>query len=57
MDWSNVEQMDVIALFRQPGSVAAWAAADIKDDGRWRRQKSLEKLAGTFSIKDTRAFR
>src|SRR5262245_28325864 len=55
MEWSNVEEVNLIALRGQPAGMAARPAADVEDRGRRRRQEASHQLAGAFAIQLTGA--
>src|SRR5262245_36762444 len=57
MEWSNVEEVNLIALRGQPAGMAARPATDVEDRGRRRRQEAPQQLAGAFAIQLTGALK
>src|SRR5689334_17170847 len=57
MEWSNVDEVNLIAPAGQPAGMAAGPAADVEDRGRRRRQKTSQQLAGAFAIQLTGALK
>jgi hypothetical protein len=51
MQRSDVNQVNLVALFGKPAGMTAWPTTDIQNYSWYRRKKTLKKFTRTFTVK------